>query len=305
MGSELAVTASQTVGADIAWANRLAKSELMPGQYRNRPANLLWAAEYAKSLNLHPMTAVTGIFVIDGKPSASGALISALVRRAGHKLRVVTKTDRATAYITRHDDPDFTFEVTWELKANKNGNPNAQDAGLLTKDVWRKYTAAMLGWRAITDCARIACEEALLGVHYTPEELGVNVNQDGIPIRAEQMKQVSFEDMLAEQIEAATNMDTLSKLHRDAILGGILEAVPTQSMEQGRVTRTILVILNEKAKEITAAEKAGRGEEDNDDGSTVGMEDNEAEDQAAGQPTVIEGEVIETTEYTDATEDKP
>lgn len=282
MGSELAVTADKSVGSEIAWANRMAGSELMPGQYRNRPANLLWAAEYAKSLNLHPMTAVTGIFVIDGKPSASGALISALVRRAGHKLRVITKTDRATAYITRHDDPEFTFEVTWELKSNKNGNPNAQDAGLLTKDVWRKYGAAMLGWRAITDCARIACEEALLGVHYTPEELGVNVNQDGIPIKVEQMKEVSFEDMLAEQISLATDMDTLSKLHRDAVLGGILEAVPTESLDMKQMTRTILVILNEKAKQLQSEAKK-------DDGTEETTE-------------VVEGEVIE---YTDATEDKP
>jgi hypothetical protein len=37
----------------------------------------------------------------------------------------------------------------------------------------------MLKARAITQCARDACEEALFGLHYTPEELGADVDEDG------------------------------------------------------------------------------------------------------------------------------
>ena len=40
----------------------------------------------------------------------------------------------------------------------------------------------MLKSRAITQCARDACEEALFGLHYTPEELGAEVDEDGVVV---------------------------------------------------------------------------------------------------------------------------
>lgn len=160
------------------YARALAASGMLPAQYRQQPANLLWALEFAGSLGLHPMAAITGVHVIEGKPSASSALISALVRRAGHKLRVKGDDTRAVAQIVRADDPEFTFEVTWTLE-------RAQQAGLTGKKVWKQYPAAMLKARAITEVAREACEEALSGMHYTPEELGAHVDADGNPVDAE------------------------------------------------------------------------------------------------------------------------
>jgi hypothetical protein len=160
------------------YAKALAESGMLPSQYRKQPANLLYALEYAESLGLHPMAAITGIHVIEGKPSASSALISALVRRAGHKLRVRGNDQEAIAQIVRADDPDFTFEVRWTMA-------RAEQAGLARKQVWKNYPAAMLKARAITEVARDACEEALSGMHYTPEELGANVDAEGVPVEAE------------------------------------------------------------------------------------------------------------------------
>ena len=74
------------------------------------------------------------------------------------------------------------FEVTWTLTQNSDDNPSAEEAGLLGKDVWKKYPASMLKSRAITQCARDACEEALFGLHYTPEELGAEVDEDGVVV---------------------------------------------------------------------------------------------------------------------------
>lgn len=169
---------SASLPEKMQYAKALAESGMLPGQYRKQPANLLYALEYAESLNLHPMAAITGIHVIEGKPSASSALISALVRRAGHKLRVRGNDQEAVAQIVRADDPDYTFEVRWTMA-------RAEQAGLARKQVWKNYPAAMLKARAITEVARDACEEALSGMHYTPEELGANVNADGEPIDAE------------------------------------------------------------------------------------------------------------------------
>jgi hypothetical protein len=158
----------------LALAQNLANAGLLPRHYQKAPANLLWAIEYAEALGVHPMTAVTGIHVIDGKPTASAQLIGGLVRRAGHKLRVTfdRKAMVATAQIFRADDPDFTFESVWSMD-------RAKAAGLTNKNVWKQYPDAMLKARAITEVARDAAPEALYGVIYTAEELGAEVELDG------------------------------------------------------------------------------------------------------------------------------
>lgn len=168
----------------VRYAEHLSDAGLLPAQYRKQPANVLYAMEYGRTLGITPIAAITGIHVIEGKPSASAALIGGLVRQAGHKLRVTGNAQRATAQIVRADDPDFVFEVTWELRRNDRGNPNAEEAKLLNKDVWQKYAASMLKSRAISQVARDACEEVLFGLHYTPEELDVNVDADGNPVNA-------------------------------------------------------------------------------------------------------------------------
>lgn len=153
-----------TIGDKLSWAAELAKSGMLPAQYRANPANLLWAIEMGQSLGLSPMQAITGIHVIEGRPTASAALIGSLARGAGHRLRVQGDDTHAIAQIWRKDDPEFCFESVWTLE-------RAKVAGLLGKGVWRTYPAAMLQARAITEVARQACPEALSGVQYTAEEL--------------------------------------------------------------------------------------------------------------------------------------
>ena len=133
-------------------------------------------------LGLPPMAAMTGVHVIEGKPTASAGLISGLVRQAGHKLRVWGDNKSATCEITRSDDPEHPFTVTWTLRKEPGDNPSAEVAELLGKKVWQQYPASMLKSRAITQCARDACEEILYGLHYTAEELGAEVDEDGVVV---------------------------------------------------------------------------------------------------------------------------
>jgi len=149
------------------YSKALAASDLLPKQYRNSPANVLVAVEYGRALGLEPMAAIQGIHVVEGKPTASAQLIGALVRNAGHRLRVVGDDTQATATIRRKDHPDFEFTATWTMQ-------RAAKAGLAGKGSWAKYPAAMLKARAITEVARDACPEVLAGVSYTAEELGVD-----------------------------------------------------------------------------------------------------------------------------------
>lgn len=193
---------AKSIPAKLEYARALADSGLLPAQFRRQPGNVLYAVEYGEMLGLSPMAAITGIHVIEGKPSASAGLISALVRRAGHKLRVKGNAKSATCQITRCDDPDYVFEVTWTLKRNADDNPSAEEAQLLGKQVWKNYPASMLKSRAITQCARDACEEALFGLHYTAEELGAEVDEDGNILIAEIVEDAAVTDW--EWLERAT-----------------------------------------------------------------------------------------------------
>jgi hypothetical protein len=142
------------------------------------PGKVLLVLETGAMLGIHPMAALGGIHVIEGKPTISPGLMSGLVRKAGHKLRVTTTGTikggdfTATATLTRADDPDFTYTASWTLA-------RAATAGLSGKSVWKNYGEAMCKARAISEVVREGAEDVLMGVSYTPEEMGSLVTDSG------------------------------------------------------------------------------------------------------------------------------
>lgn len=195
----------------VEYCRLLADSGLLPDVYRKQPANVLYAVEYGEVLGIPAMAAINGVHIIKGKPSASAGLIGALVRKAGHKLRVKGNDASAKAVIVRSDDPDFEFVSEWTLDRAvtaklctiKDGKPYARDSkGDPTS--WEKYPAAMLKHRAVTEVARDACEEVLFGLHYTPEELGVEVDAEGEPVyTAEQVADAVVRKAERETVDIA------------------------------------------------------------------------------------------------------
>lgn len=164
-------------GADldqrIRYAQHIAQSGLLPAAYRGRPANVLVAIETGNMLGIAPMAALHNIFVVDGKPTLSAALMGALVRRAGHKFRVWAEgEDKAIAELVRADDPGFTYRAVWTTQ-------RAKDADLLRKDVWKKYRVNMLKNRAASEVCRDGAQDVFLGPVYVPEELGAAVDDQG------------------------------------------------------------------------------------------------------------------------------
>jgi hypothetical protein len=230
--TDVARIAPSALESKVTYAKHLAGAGLLPKAYQGQPANLLLAMEYADALGIPTMTAVSSIHVIDGKPTASAGLMSALVRRAGHKLRVTGDDTQAVAEIVRADDPDFTFRSTWTME-------RAKAAGLAGKGVWRSYPAAMLKARAISEVARDACQEALSGCIYTPEEMGaaVTVTADGEMAPADTLSEpvdivdaeVVEEDTStpdrdwARDIATATDVATLRALWAEAKAADVLD----------------------------------------------------------------------------------
>lgn len=165
---------SQTaIAARMDYAKTLAASGLIPQHYQRQPANVLVAIETGMALGIPPIQALSSIAVIKGKATMSADLMSAIVRRAGHKLRVVERDGAVTVTLIRRDDPDGPFTVTWD-------QAKAQRAGLWgQRGPWTQYPSQMLRARAITEVCRQGASDALMGVIYTPEEMGADVDAEG------------------------------------------------------------------------------------------------------------------------------
>lgn len=146
-------------------AQAVAQSTLIPDGYRNQPANVLWAMDLADALGVPFPQVMQTMVVMRGRMTMSADLMAAVVRRAGHKLRVHEQGMSVTAALIRRDDPDYEFTATWD-------EAKARRAGLWgQRGPWSLYPAQMLRSRAITEVCRQGASDALAGTVYTVEEL--------------------------------------------------------------------------------------------------------------------------------------
>jgi hypothetical protein len=197
------------------------------------PGKVLLVCETGAMLGIHPMAAISGINVIEGRATISPALMSGLIRKAGHKLRVTTKGTVeggdfvATATLTRADDPDFTYSVSWTPgRAARAGLCEyTQASGKWAVKArsskgnalpWESYTEALCKARAIGEVAREGAEDCLMGVQYTPEEMGALVTDGGEMV---QIDDEPSEDWAA-QIKAATTRDEMIDIRDRATEAG-------------------------------------------------------------------------------------
>ena len=146
-------------------AQAVAQSSLIPDGYRNQPANVLWAMDLADALDVPFPQVMQTMVVMRGRMTMSADLMAAVVRRAGHKLRVHEQGMSVTAALIRRDDPDYEFTATWD-------EAKARQAGLWgQRGPWSLYPTQMLRSRAITEVCRQGASDALAGTVYTAEEL--------------------------------------------------------------------------------------------------------------------------------------
>jgi hypothetical protein len=156
--------------AKVAFATRLIASGFLPPAIRT-PAQVIAIILTGQELGIPPMQALRQINVISGRPTMSAELMLAKMLKGGVKLKwiktgedgkeAVLEGSRATTRFTGH----FSLE-------------EARVAGLLTKDGWKKYPAAMLRARVISLVARVVAPDLISGM-YIPEEMGAETNADG------------------------------------------------------------------------------------------------------------------------------
>lgn len=131
-----------------------------------------------QELGVPAWTALNGINVIQGKPTASPQLMLGLINRSGllEDMQIEEGDDYCSVTLKRRGRAAYTFTFT---------DADAQAMGLLNKDNWRKMRATMRRWRAISGAERIVFPDIIIGL-YPPEEIAPDlaVNEDGALIVA-------------------------------------------------------------------------------------------------------------------------
>lgn len=148
-------------------AKLIAKSDVLPKALQGKPANVYLALMAARDIaGLSEFTATQKLYVIDGKFAMYAELQRALVM-AHEKCEYMTlvSNDGQEATWETHRT-GYPKEVQWTYTLE-----DAKQAGLLSKDNWRKHTKDMLNARASAALCRLVYPDVLMGLSYSVEEL--------------------------------------------------------------------------------------------------------------------------------------
>lgn len=209
-------------------AQLISQSNIVPASYRGKEANVLAAAMTGRTFGWDVMTAMRNIHVIEGTASLKPEAMLGLVRRAGHSVSGEMSAAGATVTGTRRDSGD-TLTITWTVE-------DAKRAGLWGKrGPWTNYPASMFWARVVSQLCRSLFPDVVLGLGYTPEEVGAqNVDAEGEPVTivatvVHEAPKVP-EEFWARVGDACGDADTLRDLWAEARTGGFLTSEVKESI---------------------------------------------------------------------------
>lgn len=161
------VLVPQTFDQLMTFADMAAQSDLMPKDYRGKPANIMIAVQMGSELGLAPMQALNSIAVINGRPGVWGDGLIGLCRQSplceDIQESFVGEGDAMTAVCVAKRRGASPVTARFSVA-------DAKKAGLWAKDIWAKYPARMLQNRARGFALRDAFPDLLRGLK-TVEEL--------------------------------------------------------------------------------------------------------------------------------------
>ena len=150
----------------------------VPKRYQSSPTgwqDMLSAVLVGREIGIGPMESIHSLYLVNGQVAMTGKLMSGMVHRAGHQIRLQTAQDSITAIGFRRDY--VTHELT-EVGQWTFGREDAERAGLDAKDTYQSYPHTMWMWRAVSMLCRIFFPDVISGMAaYVPEELGIPVDK--------------------------------------------------------------------------------------------------------------------------------
>jgi hypothetical protein len=132
---------------------------------------------FGRELGVSPISSMSTIHVVEGKPTLSAHLLAALIKRSGkydYRIKKHTALECSIMFLQK------VGEIWEELGLSDFTIEDAKTAGVYRQGSgWTKYPKAMLFARAISQGHRAHCPDVSLAALYVPEELGAEVNESG------------------------------------------------------------------------------------------------------------------------------
>lgn len=158
-------------------AERAAKAMAASGYFQDahQAAQAVVKILAGSELGFGPFAAMSGVYIISGRPSIGANLMAAAVKKSGrYNYRIVEMSEKSCS-IDFYEGSEKIGNSTFTLE-------DGRKAGTKNLD---KYPRNMLFARAISNGVKWFCPDVFNGSPvYTPEELGANVNEDGEVIEA-------------------------------------------------------------------------------------------------------------------------
>lgn len=118
--------------------------------------------EYGRELGLEPVMALQNISVVKGRLCVGGSVMLGLAINRGIQYEIQEENNQGCRILFKRDgQAPYVAAFTKE---------DADNAGLLVKDNWKRYPKEMYKWRAVAKGLRVVASDVLAGL-YLPEEL--------------------------------------------------------------------------------------------------------------------------------------
>ena len=182
----------------------LSDGPTVPERYQGKPYNMLAAVLVGREMGVEPMEAINSLYLVGGQTSMTGKLMSSLVHRAGHQLRVNIEETQSTVTCFRRDPLTHNLEEVGSITFTE---ADAKRAGLAEKPTYLAYPTIMWTWRAISQACRIYFADVLSGIVYVPEEVGIEAPIEPIPL--DELEVVVEDSELQEENEVAEIVEQL------------------------------------------------------------------------------------------------
>lgn len=149
----------------------LAKSELVPQNYQNKPANVMIAWDMGNRMNVSPLWVMQNSCVVRGRFGWSGQACKALIDGCGkykpsHYVEVGTRGTDSWGYYLEAEEKSTGKLISGSAVTMKM----AKEEGWTSNPKWKSLTEQMLKYRCAAFFARTECPN-VLGGYQTAEEL--------------------------------------------------------------------------------------------------------------------------------------
>lgn len=200
----------QSLSEAMAFAEQLAKSTLVPDDFRGKPGNILMAVQFGAEVGLSPIQSLLGLYVIHGRVGMPGDTQMAIIRGSGELLgfRKWYDREKKTGYCWMKRRGYGEWEDTFTEEDAMRVKVKERDAWipLAQSDRYRNWPQRMYPYRAQGFVARDLFGDILKGMK-TEAELAEELMARGQVIDITPTERGGGDELQAQIEDAFENLE--------------------------------------------------------------------------------------------------